>query len=179
MGLGGAAAHGSADDAPALVRRAVGLARVLAEGSACEPEQGPLLAEAGRSARYALGVTGAGCGVGLAWLLSGLRPDVRVLAVEPDRERAALLAQLLGGVGQVCVRVGSLDTLAARAPYDLLVLDADGSDPVPDPLDLGGLLLPDGSACTPGPGFAELTVLTPPSPVGLPHPRRSDTSVMS
>ena len=87
----GTAACDGLTDLPPLVERAVGLARRQGFPNSCRPEHRRLLhalaADAG-----AIGETGTGCGVGLAWLASGARPGTRLVSVEIDTERAGLVA---------------------------------------------------------------------------------------
>lgn len=101
MTLGGTAAHRSAGDLPAPVRRAVEEAERVGFELSCSPEQGRLLAvlASGIPAGGAIGETGTGCGVGLAWLASGRgracgctvwngMPGLRPLRGEPLRAPA-------------------------------------------------------------------------------------------
>ena len=69
----GTAAYDGLTDLPPLVGRAVGLARRLGFANSCRPEHGRLL-HALAAGAAAIGETGTGCGVGLAWLASGARP---------------------------------------------------------------------------------------------------------
>lgn len=74
----------------------------------------------------AVGETGTGCGVGLAWLASGARPGTRLVSVELDADRAALAAQVFCGHPQVSVIQGDWREIYRDGPYDLLVLDGGG-----------------------------------------------------
>ncbi len=73
-----------------------------------------------------IGETGTGwtgCGVGLAWLASGARPDARLVSIELDAERARLAAELFCGLPQVAVIHGDWREIYREGPFDLLVLD--------------------------------------------------------
>ncbi|MBB2909170.1 putative O-methyltransferase YrrM [Streptosporangium becharense] len=79
---------------PPLVARAVRLAERLAFPFSCRPEQGRLLQTLAGGVPSSVAETGTGCGVGLAWLVTGASPQVRVISVERDAERADVMADL-------------------------------------------------------------------------------------
>ena len=60
-----------------MVERAVTLARNEGFAYSCRPEHGRLLFALAAGAEV-IGETGTGCGVGLAWLASGARPEAQV-----------------------------------------------------------------------------------------------------
>ena len=129
-------------DLPPLVERAVGLARRLGFANSCRPEHGRLLHALAASAA-AIGETGTGCGVGLAWLASGARPATRLVSVEIDTERAGLVADLFADLPHVAVLPGDWREIYQAGPFDLLVLDGGG---LPDPeqlLNPGGTIVID------------------------------------
>lgn len=115
-------------DVPPLVAGALALARQLGFDDSCRPEQGRLLAAlaAGRRAGR-IGETGTGCGVGLAWLVTGCGERTGVVSVEHDAERARAVRELFAGVPQVRVVHGDWTALTAFGPFDLLVLDGGGT----------------------------------------------------
>ncbi len=80
MTLRGTRAHRGEAELPPLVARAVAVAEELGFELSCSPEQGRLLRvlAGGVPADGAIGETGTGCGVGLAWLASGAAPGVRL-----------------------------------------------------------------------------------------------------
>lgn len=84
-----------------------------------------------------IGETGTGCGVGLAWLLSGRRPDLPVLSFERDESRASSTRLLFQDVPQLTVVHGDWTEAYDHAPFDLLVLDGGGNGkggPAADPI---------------------------------------------
>lgn len=113
-------------DLPEVVAAAVALATELDFPASCRPEQGRLLQALAAGAPSAIGETGTGCGVGLAWLVAGRRHGVRVVSVERDRQRAARAAELFAEVPDVEILPGDWTRIAERGPYDLLVLDGGG-----------------------------------------------------
>jgi predicted O-methyltransferase YrrM len=122
----GTAAYDGVTELPPLVERAVRLARREGFENSCRPEQGRLLFALAAGAE-AIGETGTGCGVGLAWLASGARPGARLVSIELDARRAALAAELFSGLGQVTVIHGDWRQIYQEGPFDLLVLDGGAS----------------------------------------------------
>jgi predicted O-methyltransferase YrrM len=118
----GTAAYHGVQGLPALVERAVSVARREGFANSCRPEHGRLLLALASGAK-AIGETGTGCGVGLAWLASGARPGTRLVSVEIDARRAALAAELFAGLPQVTVIHGDWREIYREGPFDLLVLD--------------------------------------------------------
>src|SRR5438105_11414856 len=95
MTIGGTAAYAHEVDLPDIVMRAVELARELDFDLSCRPEQGWLLQTLARGRRSGtIAETGTGCGVGLAWLLSGAGADTSIVSVERDAVRAEAAARL-------------------------------------------------------------------------------------
>jgi predicted O-methyltransferase YrrM len=152
MSLDGTRAHLSGPgDLPPLVERAALTARGLGFPYSCRPEQGRLLAALAAGARR-IGETGTGCGVGLAWLVSGMTAQATAVSVESDRDRAAAAAALFADFGRrVVVECADWTAIAGHGPFDLLVLDGGGQGKTPgdtpaDPLALlrpGGVLVID------------------------------------
>jgi predicted O-methyltransferase YrrM len=121
----GTAAYRGLTNLPPLVTDAVSLARREGYGNSCRPEHGRLLFALASGAE-AIGETGTGCGVGLAWLASGARPGARLVSVEADPGRAALASELFKDLQQVTVICGDWREIHGKAPFDLLVLDGGG-----------------------------------------------------
>ncbi|SDN73020.1 O-methyltransferase [Actinacidiphila guanduensis] len=152
MSLDGTRAHLSGPgDLPPLVERAARTARHLGFPHSCRPEQGRLLQALAAGAER-IGETGTGCGVGLAWMVSGMRPGATAVSIERDPVRADAAAALFSGLApEVAVECGEWPAIAAHGPFDLLVLDGGGqgkspADPPADPVALlrpGGVLVVD------------------------------------
>jgi predicted O-methyltransferase YrrM len=145
----GTAAYDGLTDLPPLVAAAVSLARREGFANSCRPEHGRLLF-ALASGADAIGETGTGCGVGLAWLASGARPGTRLVSVELDAGRAALAAGLFRDLPQVTVIHGDWREIGREAPFGLLVLDGgaagkSGGRSHRDPADPATLLRPGGT----------------------------------
>ncbi|MEW2520530.1 class I SAM-dependent methyltransferase [Actinacidiphila alni] len=151
MSLDGTRAHlRGPGDLPPLVERAARTARQLGFPYSCRPEQGRLLRALAAGA-HRIGETGTGLGVGLGWLVTGMRADATAVSVERDPERAAKAAWLYSELApQVTVECGDWTAIAAHGPFDLLVLDGGGQGkdggPAADPVELlrpGGVLVVD------------------------------------
>lgn len=156
---------------PPLVEQALALAERTGFAKSCSPETGRLLQVlAGQRGRVRVAEIGAGCGVGSAWLLAGLAPEVPFLTVEPDDARAAAVAELLAGDANARVLHGEWATeLPPEAPFDLLFADGGGQATKTDE-SLLGLLAPGGTLVmddlTPGRADAD-----PVRDLWLGHPR--------
>ncbi|MGW4562476.1 O-methyltransferase [Streptomyces sp. NPDC004561] len=126
MATFGTDAYTGVDGLPPLVRRALAAARAHRFPHSCRPEQGRLLHALAGGARGRIGETGSGLGVGLAWLLSGAGPGVRVYGVERDPARARLARDVFAGHADVTVLTGDWRRIEEYGPFDLLVLDGGG-----------------------------------------------------
>jgi len=145
VSLQGTIAYDGQKDLPPLVARAVSLAQHEGFGSSCRPEHGRLLFALASGAE-AIGETGTGCGVGLAWLAAGAGPGTRLVSVERDPGRAALAAELFKGMPQVTIICGDWREIYREAPFDLLVLDGGGqAKQGGEPADPAVLLRPGGT----------------------------------
>lgn len=129
---------------PPLVEQALALAERTGFAKSCSPETGRLLQVlAGQRGRQRVAEIGAGCGVGSAWLLAGLGPEVPFLTVEPDDARATAVAELLADDANARVLHGEWATaLPPEAPFDLLFADGGRSK---EHEELLGLLAPGGT----------------------------------
>jgi predicted O-methyltransferase YrrM len=155
---------------PPLVEKALALAQRLGFEKSCSPATGRLLQLlASQRGRARVAEIGTGCGVGSAWLLAGLAPDVPFLTVEPDDERAAAAADLLAADENARVLHGDwLDVLPPEAPFDLLFADGgkcNADERLVDLLAPGGTLVMDD--LTPG----RATEGDPVRELWLGHPR--------
>ncbi|MEU7867440.1 class I SAM-dependent methyltransferase [Dactylosporangium sp. NPDC049140] len=134
-----------------MVTPLIAAAQALGFAQSCRDEHGELLRVLARGVGAgAIGETGTGCGVGLAWLAAGAAPGARLVSIERDPARAAAAAELFATDPRVEVRLGDWRELHAHGPFDLLVLDGGGqgkgADPPLDPaawLRPGGLIVMD------------------------------------
>ena len=113
---------------PPLVARALALAARLGFEKSCSAEAGRLLQVlAGQRGRTRVGEIGTGCGVGSAWILSALAPEIPFVTVELDGDRAAAARTLLAEDEHARVLEGDwAEVLPAEAPFDLLFADGGG-----------------------------------------------------
>jgi predicted O-methyltransferase YrrM len=146
MSLDGTRAHLTGPgDLPPLVERAARTARHLDFPYSCRPEHGRFLYALAAGARR-IGETGTGCGVGLAWLVSGMRPGATAVSVEREPTRAQAAAALFAPFApDVTVECADWTAIAAHGPFDLLVLDGGGQGKdAGAPADPSALLRPGG-----------------------------------
>jgi predicted O-methyltransferase YrrM len=141
----GTAAYDGRADLPPLVATAVALARRTGFAYSCRPEQGDLLRLlAGGVGAGVIGETGTGCGVGLAWLVTGAGPGATLVSVERAADRAAAAREVFAGRAEVTIVDGDWRDLPG-APFDLLVLDGGGQGKgTGEPLDPVAWLKPGG-----------------------------------
>jgi predicted O-methyltransferase YrrM len=126
VALGGTDSHLAVEGLPPSVAAAVARAREQRFEKSCRVAHGRLLAVlAGGIGPGLIGETGTGCGVGLGWLASGADAEARLVSVEVDAARAEA-AREGAGDARVTVLADDWTALAARAPFDLLVLDGGG-----------------------------------------------------
>jgi predicted O-methyltransferase YrrM len=113
---------------PQQVRRALELERELGFERSSIPEVGRLLhVLASQRGRTRVGEIGTGCGVGAAWIVSGLPPEVPFVTVELDKRLAAVCAGLFSADENVRVLHGDWHELMPRVgPFDLLFYDGGG-----------------------------------------------------
>ena len=133
-------------EAPPLVVRALALAAAQGFERLCQPEDGALLhVLAARRGISRAAEIGTGSGVGAAWIVSALAPQVPFFTAELDPELAARATELFAGDPNVTVLAGPWrETLPAEAPFDLLFVDA--RDAKTDVTETIGLLAPGGTA---------------------------------
>jgi predicted O-methyltransferase YrrM len=133
-------------ETPPLVLRALALAETQGFEKSCRPEDGALLhVLAARRGTLRAAEIGTGVGVGAAWIVSALPPQVPFFTVELDPALAARAAELFADDPNVTVIAGSWrDALPEEAPFDLVFVDA--SDAKDDVDAVVGLLAPGGTA---------------------------------
>ena len=133
---------------PTPVSRAFDVSRRSGYVSFCRNETGRLLAMLAATRTGTLAEFGTGCGVGTAWLRSGIRDGARILTAELDPSLAEAAAEIFVDDPQVEVVAADWSTLRDRGPFSLLFLDAkepknSGPDTVIDLLEAGGIVVLD------------------------------------
>lgn len=132
---------------PEIVTRAFAVSRRAGYASFCRNETGRLLASLAATRSGTMAEYGTGCGVGTAWLRSGVRrTDVLIVSAELNATLADAAAEIFADDPQVEVLSADWSTLLDRAPFSLLFLDADdpsavGVDAVVDLVEAGGVVL--------------------------------------
>ena len=136
-------------DLPDVVHRAFAVSRKAGYVSFCRNETGRLLAALAATRGGTMAEFGTGCGVGTAWLRSGVRGDsVRILTAELDPKLAGAAADIFADDPQVEVLAADWSTLRNKGPYSLLFLDPSspedaGVDSVADLVEPGGIVVMD------------------------------------
>lgn len=135
-------------DLPDIVSRAFEVSRKAGYVSFCRNETGRLLAALAATRAGTMAEFGTGCGVGTAWLRSGLRGDASILTAELDADLALAAAEIFADDPQVEVRSADWSTLLDQGPFSLLFLDSGeptevGVDQVADLVEPGGLVVLD------------------------------------
>lgn len=135
-------------DLPEIVRRAFDVSRKAGYVSFCRNETGRLLAALAATRSGTMAEFGTGCGVGTAWLRSGLRGDATILTAELDAKLADAAAEIFEDDPQVEVRSADWSTLLDQGPFSLLFLDSGeptevGVDQVADLVEEGGIVVLD------------------------------------
>jgi predicted O-methyltransferase YrrM len=132
---------------PQLVAAARALAAELGFDHSCSAGTGRLLATLAASVTGTVGESGTGCGVGTAWLRSGLRNGSRIVTVERDPARAAGACRLFATDPAVTVVEGEWTALRDHGPFALFFLDGggkrEGVDAVADLVAAGGVVVMD------------------------------------
>lgn len=135
-------------DLPEIVQRAFDVSRKAGYVSFCRNETGRLLAALAATRTGTMAEFGTGCGVGTAWLRSGVRGDARILTAELNEKLADAAAEIFTDDPQVEVRSADWSTLLDQGPYSLLFLDSGeptevGVDRVADLVEEGGIVVLD------------------------------------
>ncbi|MBA2419231.1 MAG: cytidine deaminase [Nocardioidaceae bacterium] len=134
-------------DVPPLVARALDLSRKEGFITATRTETGRLLAALAASRTGTLAELGTGCGVGSAWLDSGITGDARVVTAELDPALAEKVQELFVEAQRIEVTSGDWSTLERYAPFSLLFVDVRdvkrSVDVVADLMGTGGMVVLD------------------------------------
>lgn len=133
---------------PDIVSRAFDVSRKRGYVSFCRNETGRLLATLAATREGTLAEFGTGCGVGTAWLRSGVRGDARILTAELDANLAEAAAEIFEADQQVEVLAADWSTMRDKGPFSLLFLDARepkdaGADTIIDLIEPGGVVVLD------------------------------------
>ena len=135
-------------DLPDVVARAFDVSRKAGYVSFCRNETGRLLAALAATRTGVMAEFGTGCGVGTAWLRSGVRGDARIITAELDPKLADAAAEIFVDDPQVEVLSADWSTLLDQGPFSLLFLDSGEStevavDSVADLVEPGGIVVLD------------------------------------
>jgi predicted O-methyltransferase YrrM len=133
---------------PDVVTRAFAVSRKAGYVSFCRNETGRLLATLAATRDGTMAEFGTGCGVGTAWLRSGVRGDARIVTAELDAELATAAAEIFVDDPQVDVLAADWSTLLDQGPFSLLFLDSGqptevGVDAIADLVEPGGIVVLD------------------------------------
>jgi predicted O-methyltransferase YrrM len=135
-------------DLPDVVQRAFDVCRSAGYVSFCRNETGRLLATLAATRGGTMAEFGTGCGVGTAWLRSGVRNGARILTAELDESLAGAAAKIFDDDAKVEVLSADWSVLHDRGPFSLLFLDSGtpsevGVDQVVDLVEPGGIVVLD------------------------------------
>ncbi len=133
---------------PEVVSRAFDVSRRAGYVSFCRNETGRLLATLAATRSGTLAEFGTGCGVGTAWLRSGIRNGAQILTAEKDAKLAGAAAEIFVDDAQVEVLAADWSTLSDKGPFSLLFLDSGDPesvrvDAIADLVEPGGLVVLD------------------------------------
>lgn len=109
---------------PIMVRAARIAAQRLGFASSCTDEVGQLLQVlASQFPGETIGEIGSGCGVGTAWMASGLPAESRLVTIDSDPEAVAAARTQFGDHGSVEVLEGDWHDILGRGPFAMLFVD--------------------------------------------------------
>jgi predicted O-methyltransferase YrrM len=134
---------------PEIVSRAFDVSRRAGYVSFCRNETGRLLAMLAATRDGTMAEFGTGCGVGTAWLRSGVRGEkARIITAELDPKLARAASEIFADDALVEVLAADWSTLLDKGPYSLLFLDSGqptevGVDAVADLVEGGGIVVLD------------------------------------
>jgi predicted O-methyltransferase YrrM len=135
-------------DLPDIVSRAFEVCRQAGYVAFCRNETGRLLATLAATRGGTMAEFGTGCGVGTAWLRSGVRNGARILTAELDESLADAAQQIFVDDDKVEVLAADWNVLRDQGPFSLLFLDSGtpaevGVDAVVDLVEPGGIVVLD------------------------------------
>ncbi len=116
---------------PDIVNRAFDVSRRAGYVSFCRNETGRLLAALAATRSGVMAEFGTGCGVGTAWLRSGVRgTQARILTAELDPKLASAASEIFTDDPLVDVLAADWSMLMDKGPFSLLFLDSGQPDQV-------------------------------------------------
>ena len=132
---------------PNNVRRALELSRAHGFSNSCTPEVGRLLQVLVAAASPGtVAELGTGCGVGSAWLLSGLREGQTFVSIESDPARRQAVSELFGDTPNTHFLCGYWRGALSYGPFQFVFVgeakDA-GAEAVVQALAVGGVTVLD------------------------------------
>ncbi|WP_232677998.1 class I SAM-dependent methyltransferase [Nocardioides sp. R-C-SC26] len=139
---------------PEIVARAFDVSRRAGYVSFCRNETGRLLAMLASTRDGVMAEFGTGCGVGTAWLRSGVRGEkATIVTAELNPKLARAAAEIFQDDPQVEVLAADWSTLHTLGPFSLLFLDSGQSsggfgddvsvDAIADLVEDGGIVVLD------------------------------------
>jgi predicted O-methyltransferase YrrM len=133
---------------PDIVQRAFAVSRKAGYVSFCRNETGRLLATLAATRGGTMAEFGTGCGVGTAWLRSGIRNRAQILTAELDARLAEAAQEIFVDDEHVDVLAADWSVLRNKGPYSLLFLDSGspedvGVDQIADLVEPGGIVVLD------------------------------------
>jgi predicted O-methyltransferase YrrM len=134
---------------PLMVRAARVAAERLEYRNSCSDATGMLLhVLASQFTGETIGEIGGGCGVGTAWIASGLTADTRLITIDNNEEAVASARSQFNDHSQVEILLGDWPAILLREPFAMLFVDIaaaknDSVDDIIDALRPGGLAVID------------------------------------
>lgn len=130
------------------MQRALDLSRRQGFVSSTRNETGRLLAALAATRSGTVAECGTGCGVGSAWLRSGVRGGVRIVTAELDHRLAEAVRTMFEDDHHVEVLQADWTTLREYAPFSLLFLDVreakqNGPELITELVEPGGIVVLD------------------------------------
>lgn len=130
------------------MQRALDLSRRRGFVSSTRNETGRLLAMLAACREGTMAECGTGCGVGSAWLRSGIRGDASIVTAELDHRLAEAVRTMFEDDSQVEVLQADWTTLREYAPFSLLFLDVreakqNGPELITELVEPGGIVVLD------------------------------------
>lgn len=123
LGLCETATVSAPSDVPPLVSKTLDLSRKQGFITSTRNETGRLLAALAASRQGTLAELGTGCGVGSAWLNSGLAEGTKIVSAELDPSLAEKVQDIFADTPAIEVISGDWSTLERYAPFSLLFVD--------------------------------------------------------